>query len=101
MEVILKTATYKECEDLREQLDEAHAEISDLKAYVMLKDSEILYLKEKIGNESLKTQLIEKELILARKEFELQLDEARRSSSTCNESVLNISQEKDSRILEL
>ena len=51
MEVVLKNATQKQVDDLVEQLQEAHTEISDLKAYVMLKESEIMYLKEKVSNE--------------------------------------------------
>ena len=51
MEVVLKNATQKQVDDLEEQLKEAHSEISDLKAYIMLKESEILYLKERVSNE--------------------------------------------------
>ena len=54
MEVILKSASQKEVDDLQDQLDEAHTEISHLKAYIQLKESEILYLKEKVSNEELK-----------------------------------------------
>ena len=50
MEVILKSGTQKEVDDLQEQLDEAHTEISNLKAYIQLKESEILFLKEKVSN---------------------------------------------------
>ena len=55
MEVILKSGTQKEVDDLQEQLSEAHTEISNLKAYIQLKESEILYLKEKVSNEILKS----------------------------------------------
>ena len=74
MEVVLKNATQKQVDDLVEQLQEAHTEISDLKAYVMLKESEIMYLKEKVSNEQMRGELAEKEFALARKELECQID---------------------------
>ena len=51
MEVIFKNASQKQVDDITEQLQEAHQEISDLKAYVMLKESEILLLKERVCKE--------------------------------------------------
>ena len=84
MEVILKSGTQKEVDDLQEQLDEAHTEISNLKAYIQLKESEILFLKEKVSNEGLKYQLCEKEFSLQRKEFETAIEEAHLSQSTVN-----------------
>ena len=70
MEVVLKNATQKQVDDLEEQLKEAHSEISDLKAYIMLKESEILYLKERVSNEQMRGELAEKEFTLARKDLE-------------------------------
>ena len=70
----------------------------------MLKESEILYLKERVSKEELKAALAEKDYTLARKELECQIADAQEaylSKSTLNESMLNISQEKDHRIVDL
>ena len=76
MEVVLKNATQKQVDDLVEQLQEAHAEISDLKAYIMLKESEILFLKERVSNEKMRGELAEKEFAIARKDLECQIESA-------------------------
>ena len=70
----------------------------------MLKESEILLLKEKVCKEQLRAEMAEKDFQLQKRDLESQINEAQEafhSKSTLNESALNLSNEKDSKILEL
>ena len=65
-----------------------------------------MILREKVTNETLKSELCEKEFSLQRKEFETAIEEAHLSQSTVInqsnfQSLLNLSQERDDRVAEL
>ena len=66
--LIFKNATQKDVDELAVQLSEARTELSSLSDYARLKENEIMYLNERVTNETMKKKITDKDLELAKKE---------------------------------